>query len=349
MHRSSGHRRGFTLIELLVVIAIIAVLIALLLPAVQAAREAARRSQCTNNLKQIGLGIANYESSNGTFPLGAMYYVESANSDCVNRTFSMFASILQYMEQSPIYNSINYSFAAGGTGIPNSGITNRTALITRIASFVCPSDFQQTPYTLAQSNNGYSQISYAGCSGNNDIYRWIQANCPASAITIPPEGIFGPDTAFSIAAITDGTSNTISVGETNRFKNDPDQVFQSWSRQAWFGSNLSGSTRANALATCTPTINAPLQNPDSSPDTTYYDQWYLNATNSAAYQAMGQFGFRSQHPGGANFLFADGSVHYLKQTIQNAGPPLANGTLSLGVYRKLATKAGNEVISSDSF
>ena len=341
-------RRGFTLIELLVVIAIIAVLIALLLPAVQAAREAARRSQCVNNLKQIGLGIANYESSNGTFPMGAMLYQETLTSNCTNLQFSMFASLLNYIEQTAPYNAINFSFAAGGTTPANSGITNRTALITKVATYVCPSDSPSMPYAITESNNAYQQTSYAGCTGPNDILRWYYG-CPGAPVTIAPQGMFAPDYAIPISAIIDGTSNTLSVGETSRFKNDPDRLFQEWSRYAYFASNLAGSSRSNGLANTTPAINATLENPDPALDYTYYDTWYLNAATSAANLAAGQFGFRSQHPGGANFLFADGSVHFLKQTIQTAGPVSAAGTLTLGVYRQLSTKAGGEVVSSDSY
>jgi prepilin-type N-terminal cleavage/methylation domain-containing protein/prepilin-type processing-associated H-X9-DG protein len=330
--------RGFTLIELLVVIAIIAVLIALLLPAVQAAREAARRGQCINNMKQLGLAIANYESANGSYPMGAMYYLETSLSDCNNRTFSMFASMLPYMEATNIFNNINYSSTA-------SGLINRTAMITQINSLICPSDFQQTPYSLAQSSNGYGQCSYAGNMGTKDIFRWYYG-CPNTPVTGPGNGPFVMDSAYRISDISDGTSSTIFVGETDRFKNDPDQVFQSWSRQAWFGSN-NGATRLNALANCVPNINASFAVPDIPPDTTYYFDWDYNAT--VPHYLGGQFGFRSQHPGGANFLFGDGSVKFIKQTIQNLGPTLPNGTASLGTFRRLGTRSGSEIVSSDAF
>jgi prepilin-type N-terminal cleavage/methylation domain-containing protein/prepilin-type processing-associated H-X9-DG protein len=349
--------RGFTLIELLVVIAIIAVLIALLLPAVQAAREAARRAQCVNNMKQLGLAIANYESSNGSYPMGAMYYNENgAISDCSNRTYSMFAYLLPFMEATNIANSINFSHYAGGepgqvATIPNQ---NRTAMISQINSLICPSDFQQTPYQLGTSANGYGQSSYAGNMGTKDIFRWYYG-CSGNPISGPGNGPFMQDYAFKIADILDGTSNTIFMGETDRFKNDPDQVFQSWSRQAWFSSNAGSlpqaggqtTTRLNALANCVPNINAAFNIPDIPPDTTYYFDWDLNPTTP--HYLNGQFGFRSQHPGGANFLFGDGSVKFIKQTIQNLGPTLPNGTASLGTYRKLATRAGGEIVSADSY
>jgi prepilin-type N-terminal cleavage/methylation domain-containing protein/prepilin-type processing-associated H-X9-DG protein len=357
-------RRGFTLIELLVVIAIIAVLIALLLPAVQAAREAARRAQCINNMKQLGLALFNYESANGCFPAGAMTYMEPNGADgCFNRTYSVFSPILPFMEKSAMYNAINFSLAAGGHSGPygssvDSGAVNRTAMITQVTSFICPSDGQQTPYPLSISTNGYAQTSYAACSGNNDIFRWYNGCTPgtgptdgASTIEITPDGVLGKDYFYKIADITDGTSNTIFMGEQSRFQNDTSTIFQSWSRMAWFGdASLPSGSRLTAMGICTPNINAAASAagaPQTNADSTYYDKFYLNA--SVPYQLLGEFGFRSRHPGGANFLFGDGSVKFLKQTIQNAGPPLPNGTLSLGVYRKLATRAGGEVVSSDAF
>jgi prepilin-type N-terminal cleavage/methylation domain-containing protein/prepilin-type processing-associated H-X9-DG protein len=330
--------RGFTLIELLVVIAIIAVLIALLLPAVQAAREAARRAQCVNNMKQLGLAIANYESSNGTYPQGSMYFREDGTqsaADCgAPKQFSMFAAILPFVEKGTIYNALNYS------QVTNS-LQNYTGLATQVGSYICPSDFKQTPFTFP--NNGYGQISYAGNSGSKDIFRWY-FGCPAAPSYNNVNGPFVYDSAYRISDVSDGTSNTIFVGEQNRFKNDPDSVFQSWSRMAWFSSN-NGATRLNGLGNVVPTINAPFTVPDVSPSPLAFD-WDFDS--SLPHYTMGQYGFRSQHPGGANFLFGDGSVKFLKQTIQNYGP-VVNGQLTRGVYRNLGTKDGGEVVSSDSF
>jgi len=162
---------GFTLIELLVVIAIIAVLIALLLPAVQSAREAARRAQCVNNMKQIGLAILNYESSIGSLPMGGITYTENpVNCAIANRTFTFFDLILPQMEQQNVYNAANFSYPAGGlaeNGI-SGGATNHTAFGTKIPSYVCPSDSDETPYTYpTQSLNGYNQTSYGAGSESN--------------------------------------------------------------------------------------------------------------------------------------------------------------------------------------
>src|SRR3954462_12100709 len=129
------HRRGFTLIELLVVIAIIAVLIALLLPAVQAAREAARRSQCVNNLKQMGLALMNYESSNGALPPAFEHYTGDSSAG-KTPTFGMKPRMLAFMEQQAMYNAINWSFSWNSS----AGYPNSTVYAASIASFLCPSD-----------------------------------------------------------------------------------------------------------------------------------------------------------------------------------------------------------------
>lgn len=360
-------RGGFTLIELLVVIAIIAVLIALLLPAVQSAREAARRAQCVNNLKQIGLALHNYESVSASFPPGAISYQEKP-LDCgqPRRGHSFLTLSLGFMEAQTIYNAVNFSFAAGSTmpnGWPHAGATNRTALITQINSFVCPSDFPQTPYQISQSLNGYSQSSYAGVSGTRDIWRWY-CGCPvnfvggscAGAPEIQPDGIFGYNWTYRLSRITDGTSNTIFVGEFARFKNDPDMIFNTWSRSLWFSSNynVNTTTRPEGLASTAPRINAPFQPddinnyPGTLGPTNDTDGWLW--VSSPDYRQLGQFGFRSQHPGGANFLFGDGSVHFLKETISMGTTAYTPATSrDIGIYRKLSTIGGGEVLSSDAY
>jgi len=370
-HRS--RRRAFTLIELLVVIAIIAVLIALLLPAVQAAREAARRAQCVNNLKQLGLAILNYESQNGSLPMGGITYKESpVNCAIANRMVSVFDLVLAQMEQQTSWNAINFLLPVYGTaenGV-NGGAANFTGCVNRVNSFICPSDGVQQPISLASGAlAGYSQTSYAGSYGTFDIFHWycgcppgppFGGSCPsANDVEIKSDGAFMKDYLVTLQQITDGTSNTIFMGEASRYNNDQDSVMQFGSVVGWWGSSWAStagaSSRPTVLMSTVPRINAPF----APGDQTLYpgqisvtgdvNSWLFVA--SPDYRQLGQFGFRSFHPGGANFLMGDGSCHFLKQTIDMGSPNYnANPSLnSIGVYRRLSTISGGEIISSDAY
>jgi prepilin-type N-terminal cleavage/methylation domain-containing protein/prepilin-type processing-associated H-X9-DG protein len=341
---SSCARRGFTLIELLVVIAIIAVLIALLLPAVQAAREAARRAQCVNNLKQFGLACHNYENANGSFPMGNRGYVfpscgNNFPTDAV--LYSAFVFMLPYLEGGNISNSYNFSNVSFSLG-------NLTVLGTQVASFTCPSDlpFTQEPPT----DFPYVHNSYGTSRGRNETIAFNWAN-PGGSFPDPTaqfysacnygggDGMFGPDEVVTIAQVTDGLSNTFFFGEMSRYIGEPASPFSIGNVAAYFGSDYSGNVGVpTSGAYVIPLLNAP-------PDTTGAIAGACFATaafppdwiNVVACQSYGQFGFRSRHPGGANFCFADGSVKFIKNSI-NIVP-----------YRGLGTRANAEVISADSF
>jgi prepilin-type N-terminal cleavage/methylation domain-containing protein/prepilin-type processing-associated H-X9-DG protein len=375
MMRSLVRRRstsGFTLIELLVVIAIIAVLIALLLPAVQSAREAARRAQCINNLKQLGLALHNYQSAINVFPIGSVWSTESPYLDCGQVNYkpavgwTLFAEMLGYLEQQTAFNAINFNLGpvTSPPRYATAGASNWTGLILQINTFVCPSDFPQTPFTQAQSSNAFTQCSYAGMVGTFDIWEWF-CGCPVNAIggscTGGPwcqsDGMFNLDTATRLQSVTDGSSNTIAIGEFARFKNDPDSVVNEWQAGLIFQSNFDmNTTRPQALASSVARINAPFapSNRITFPGSTWtfptgdVDSWCFIQNNGADYRLLGQFGFRSQHPGGANFLFTDGSVKFLKDTI-DMGNPNYTLPISKGVYRNLSTRNGGEVVSSDTY
>ncbi len=350
-------RRGFTLIELLVVIAIIAVLIALLLPAVQAAREAARRAQCTNNLKQLALASHNYESSTGAFPMGNItrpfndpYGKKPCSTDFLHSAFNF---VLPFIEGTSISNAYNFS-------LPYNSRVQTTAGTTRVASFLCPSD----------KSNGADDLTYI--AANDNSYAMSRGRIENIALnwalspTLPDpngqyystcnwgggDGMFMPESVVRIADVTDGTSNTFLFGEVSQFRNEPQpSEFPFGNFTGMFAGppfSLSNPPtsfwpndyRPTSGAFVIPRLNAP-------PDTTgaLITQFqslalptdWLNGNYPVIFQQLGQWGFRSNHPGGANFALADGSVKFIKDTI------------NITTYRALGSRNVGEVVGADSY
>ena len=365
LSRPVGARRGFTLIELLVVIAIIAVLIALLLPAVQSAREAARRAQCTNNLKQLGLAIHNYIDRCNLFVPGISAQAPG-DTWAWDSGLSWRAMILPELEQNTVYNAFNMMLKQDTSPTIQSGVYASyawaTAWYTVMTVFLCPSD----------GNNGQGIVPYGPtgtypyinttpppnpkggavgvpCTNYNlsfgDNYLVLPLGCTNPWETVPIttpvpglirrgwDGFWGTNgTVISLSggsgsmrgfadyrtgqtatvqSVTDGMSNTILVGEVLPAQDANNEMY--------------GNTGIGSGTTVP--INYYTGNP-------FAGFGSCNFSTRASYAGRG---FKSMHPGGANFLFADGSVHFLKASIN----PQA--------YNSLGSRNGGEVVGSDAY
>jgi prepilin-type N-terminal cleavage/methylation domain-containing protein/prepilin-type processing-associated H-X9-DG protein len=339
-------RDGFTLIELLVVIAIIAVLIALLLPAVQAAREAARRAQCVNNLKQLGLAIHNYESAHTMLPLGRVwgplpgilfpsFFVGEQNT-------TWFTQMLVQFEQQGLYNAYNFSIGidgpVGGDGMPIGFAINSTVYGTKLGAFQCPSDNDRT-LNLIWPTNGYVIVgtrgNYVVSWGNT---QWAQQNSAGGTGTLNLPVVYQPSafghSSVRLASITDGTSNTIFTAECLQGQ-DNDVRGAVWTLAAMFMSRFTPNSSRDYYGVADPPAGGGdrigqgfcVNDPGGMLPCTVVPYPFLDMYSAS----------RSRHPGGVNTGFGDGSVHFVKNSINPV------------VWIGLNTIQGGEVLSSDSY
>jgi prepilin-type N-terminal cleavage/methylation domain-containing protein/prepilin-type processing-associated H-X9-DG protein len=317
MRHSKSHRSAFTLIELLVVIAIIAILIALLLPAVQQAREAARRTQCKNNLKQIGIALHNYHDVHSRFPPGAFW--NNPHNGLAYQQGSLLVHILPQVEQANIFQQIKFANPPGrninNTVMPDGRLMRITV---QVPGYRCPSD------TAGRSWNGLSVVqNYAGSKGATNAGSAVNGNpagpCPDQFLAYRKPGASGNGVAGPfyrngrcdrISDIRDGMTNTIFVGEVR--PECSNHISQGWLQsnngQGMFGTlypiNLDTCDRTNPALGC---------------------RWFNNWTN--------EFGFKSRHTGGAQFLFGDGAVRFVSENVDH------------GVYNRMGGKADGEVFA----
>ncbi len=330
---SPGVRRGFTLVELLVVIAIIGILVGLLLPAVQAAREAARRMQCSNNMKQYGLAFHNYHDTMKSFP-SSMYFQTpwlTARGNRAQRAtgFSWSASILPFIEQTALYNQLNFAVSAVSP-------QHQALLSIGMPTALCPSsptiDFIQVgaatnPAPLVAPNYRFAPTNYVVCSGSFSTSQYY--NNPADQ----KNGAIYEDCKTRMGDLSDGTSNTILAGETRFYGNG-----QPAGPAGTFYWDPSLYARVQAAI---PTADGPECMARTG-------QIRINPPKLTAAAIDLRNSFSSNHTGGSTFVFGDGSVHFISESINHTGITFAQwqagGSTLFGVYQRLCGRNDGQVV-----
>ena len=335
--------RGFTLIELLVVIAIIAILIALLLPAVQQAREAARRAQCRNHLKQIGLALHNYHDTHNIFPPGTVPTRTGANNNRVMANYESWgwaALILPQLEQANLTQHLQISSRSLHTTLASAAASGRlNETFPGLSVYQCPSDT-----TGPRLRNGMRRTHFNGLSAIGNSWRPPTLNYPGSTgepsgdLRAPRQmnhrgclGIFFTGSSIRMRDITDGTSNTFMVGERQ----------ERCGAGSWLGARNPDGNGTHGNDYHLARVRVPLNDPVNTGDDRCTD------------------GFSSRHTGGAHFLFCDGSVHFISENIDFnlAGAPErndqginwpadVNNVRNVGVFQKLGMRRDGQVVGN---
>lgn len=316
--RFSPRRAGFTLVELLVVIAIIGVLVALLLPAVQAAREAARRMQCQNNLKQMGLALHNHHDTNNRFPPGGASDQAPFGGTTANGWGSSWlVYLLPFMEQQTVYSNWQFNNQSGIFNTNNIAVRNKLV----IPGFICPSSPLQK-FCVSQTTT--ATTNYVGIAGavNGLIPNYTESRTETSSTygITSASGVLHPLSQTSFASMTDGSSNTLVVGEMSNFFTDLNN-----NKKDWRGSDQWGWS-AGIKSTGIPGGNPAFYNADCRPFNMTTIRYSINLMkNNWDHATRGTTGvggdgsanvpLNSPHPGGVNALLGDGSVRFLNQTM----------------------------------
>ncbi|MEQ1824584.1 MAG: DUF1559 domain-containing protein [Pirellula sp.] len=333
-------QRGFTLVELLVVIAIIGILVGLLLPAVQAAREAARRMSCSNNLKQMGLALHNYESANKKFPAGFID-TRPTGDPLKDGGWSWMAAVLPFMEGTALYSTLDFNYHPYGatTTVSDPAGRNHAAAKILIPTFRCPSD--TAPATRAMNNGnpgGTDALAITSYCGNIGPFDGQLCDNVAMAPAPRTIGTLVVNRQRKIGDLTDGTTNVIMVGEV------------SWRPlQSINGTNY-GSDRQFILGSITSGGGPLCSNRGANNNGAHL---HLRATrkklNGPLVGGDKHLAFHSYHTGGSQFAFGDGSVQFISQNIEHTETDWGNTTASgpFGTYQRLAGMNDGQVLVLD--